>query len=212
MRLVFGGTFDPVHVGHLRMAIELACKLSLDSVYLMPCFQAVHKDAVSASAEQRLEMLRLSIVGESCLKLDEREVNRGLSSYTVESLKELRDEIGDEPLCIVMGRDAAINIDQWYKASSFSSLTHVIVLDRPDEGADHFDGLDAVFLGLGFEKTDSTESLVMQSAGQFMCVSLSSLQISSTYIRESIRGNKSIRFLVADAVNAFICDNGLYSK
>ncbi|WP_156497870.1 nicotinate-nicotinamide nucleotide adenylyltransferase, partial [Oleiphilus sp. HI0043] len=77
MKVVFGGTFDPVHVGHLRMATELVSELGVNSVDLMPCYQAVHKDSVSASADSRLEMLKLATAHDSCLNVDEREIRRG---------------------------------------------------------------------------------------------------------------------------------------
>ena len=113
---VLGGTFDPIHHGHLRLAIDLAEQLNLSSLKLMPDYQPMHRDTPSATAEQRLEMLKLAICDNSILDIDSRELKRKGPSYTLLSLKEIRAEIGPTtPLYFVLGEDAFCHFDEWHQ-------------------------------------------------------------------------------------------------
>lgn len=209
MKVVFGGTFDPVHVGHLRMATELVSELGVNSVDLMPCYQAVHKDSVSASAESRLEMLKLATAHDSCLNVDEREIRRGCPSYTIESVREMRQELGDQALSIVMGTDAARGLRTWRQAEQLSKQTHIVVVKRPGE----LEGdIKQCLEQLGFEWVMSANYLHEQPGGLALMLDLTQLDISSTAIREAVRKNKSIRYLVIGAVEDYICDNALYRE
>lgn len=212
MRVVFGGTFDPVHVGHLRMAIELRDALSVDRVELMPCYQAVHKQHVSASAQQRLEMLRLATSGDVGVGVDTRELERDKPSYTYDSLRELRDELRSEPLCMVVGTDAAQSLPDWYCAEQLASLTHLVIVRRPDELLAEKAAvlIDEKMAELGFCLAQSAEELRSCSHGLCLVLDLSQLDISSTKLRSDVKHGRNIRYLVTDAVNAFICDNKLY--
>jgi nicotinate-nucleotide adenylyltransferase len=212
MKVIFGGTFDPVHIGHLRMATELRDALSVDRIDLMPCAQPVHKHDVSASAQQRLDMLRLAICKDVGVDVDVRELQRNTPSYTYDSLRELRDELGDEPLCMVVGTDAAQNLASWYCADQLASLTHVVILRRPDELAhERVESLiEESMIALGFGRARSVDEVRAQPHGLYLGLALSQLDISSTQLRSDVRKGRSIRYLVTDAVNEFICDNELY--
>ena len=131
MRIYFGGTFDPVHLGHIQLAEELAVRFAQETVYLMPCYKAVHKDGVMASAEQRLAMLQLAIEGRSKLTLDTRELEVNAPSYTYNSLSSIRQEFGDESLVFVIGTDSLITLPFWYRCEGLAELTHLIVIERP---------------------------------------------------------------------------------
>ena len=212
MKVIFGGTFDPVHIGHLRMATELVASLGVDCVDLMPCFQAVHKDSVSASADARLEMLRLATVDDAFLQVDDREVRRACPSYTIDAVREIRQEIVDQPLCVVMGTDAALGLNAWRSAELFSAQAHLVVVRRPGEVNKDINALKQLVRQLGFEWTGSAESLHKQASGLALMLTLTQLEVSSTAIRESVRKNKSIRYLVMGAIEEYICDNGLYQE
>ena len=207
MRVVLGGTFDPVHLGHLRIATELASALNVEHLYLMPCYQAVHKAEVGAACQHRLKMLQLALAGDPCLRLDEREILRSRASFTIDSLLELRAELNQEPLCLVIGTDAAQGFTRWHRVAEFASITHLVVVQRG--------GLTSSvnwseFIDLGFQQTDNLRSLSESPAGKVVSVSVNRLEISSSYIRNCIRKGQSIRYLVTDAVRSYIVDNGLY--
>jgi len=215
MKVVLGGTFDPVHVGHLRMATELAEVLAVEAVDLMPCYQAVHKSSVSADSEQRLAMLKLSLANDSCLRVDDREIMRKSQSFTIDSLREIKREIGTETLVLAMGTDAAMQFSSWKNAEVFSTLCHIVVIQRP--GLDcHLK--DSSFESLGFRVAGNIEESIEEGidamhgleSGLVASAQLNSFEVSSSDIRERVREGKSIRYLVAGAVEAYICDNALY--
>lgn len=209
MRVVLGGTFDPVHIGHLAMATELAEVLEVDKIALMPCYQAVHKGAVAASPQQRLAMLKLAIKGNSSLVLDEREITRQAASYTFDSLQEIRQEVGSQPLVLAMGTDAAAQLPTWRCAELFADYCHIVVVQRPGEvsGAD----LSALTT-LGFSVAASIAGLRQQSAGRVIALSLRQLDISSSDVRYRLQHGKSVRYLLTGAVASYICDNSLYTN
>lgn len=214
MKVIFGGTFDPVHVGHLRMANTLAEFLLVEEVSMMPCYDAVHKCSVGASSEHRLNMLALAIKSDALLALDERECRRGEASYTIDSLLELRRELGDESLCLVMGADAANSLPSWLRVEEFSKLTHVVVISRPEtQGVSlNQEAIAEKLESLGFSLAMLLSELKEVSVGRFIFIDLPLLDISSTYIRNRIKQGLSIRYLVTDAVRGYICDNTLYQN
>ena len=112
---VLGGSFDPVHYGHLRLAIELLQDLALSEMRLIPCGVPPHRALLVASNAQRVAMLQAAIVGEQGLVVDERELRRSGPSYTVDTLTSLRSELGDVPLCLIMGKDAFIHLHTWHR-------------------------------------------------------------------------------------------------
>jgi len=214
MKVVFGGTFDPVHIGHLRMANALAEALSVEEVFMMPCYDAVHKQGVGASSDHRLNMLALALESDALVALDKRESQRGAASYTINSLLELRSELGGESLCLVMGTDAANDLPSWLRIEEFPELTHVVIINRSDAQCIALN--QAVVAKqlelLGFSQAVSLDELKEVSAGRFIFIDLPLLDISSTYIRNRIKQGLSIRYLVTDAVRGYICDNALYQN
>ncbi len=132
---LFGGTFDPIHYGHLRPLWEVKEALKFDQLRLIPSFIPPHRGKPGASAKQRLEMLRLAVADVPDYEVDERELQRGGPSYTVETLQSLRNELGDQPLCWVMGLDAFLGLASWYQWRRITELAHIVVTQRP--GSQH---------------------------------------------------------------------------
>ena len=131
MKVFMGGTYDPVHIGHLRMALELSELLSAD-VHLLPCFEPVHRGEPGATSVQRLEMLELATENESALVVDQREILRKGPSYTVDSLRSIREQYGpDESVVLVLGTDAFNGLSDWHQWHEITKLAHIIVLTRP---------------------------------------------------------------------------------
>lgn len=207
MRVIFGGTFDPVHFGHLRMATEVRELLGLSSVSLMPCFQAVHKDGVCASPAQRKTMLELALSGDQGLTLDTFELNQAAPSYTVNTLQALRAANPSETLVLAMGADSFVGLPKWHQASVLSALCHIVVIERPGSTTERY---QEVAKCLGFEQTGNLSDLKRGQSGRYLPASLKLLDVSSSDIRQRLALGKSIRYLVPSAVCDFICDNALY--
>lgn len=130
--VVMGGTFDPIHHGHLRSAVDILDYFQFRNLRLIPCYQPVHKDQPSVSAEQRLEMVRLGIQADERLSVDEREIVREGRSYSIDTLTQLRHELGaDEPLIMVVGMDSFLSLPTWSRWQELLSVAHILVISRP---------------------------------------------------------------------------------
>ena len=220
MKVIWGGTFDPVHNGHIELAHQLVKSLSLDKLYLMPCYQAVHKDNVAASPSQRLHMLTLATQRYPQLCIDGREIEKKCVSYTYDSLCDLRQEIGRESLNFVMGTDSLITFSDWYRAQEMHTLTNIIIIQRPDCSFDT-DKKNIVSLtdkkldelcSMGFSPIDMPHNLKNYEFGKFIKLELAQMNISSTHIRSLVKKRKKITHLVNSDVNHFINMHHLYSK
>jgi nicotinate-nucleotide adenylyltransferase (EC 2.7.7.18) len=128
----FGGSFDPVHFGHLKNAVSLKDTLNLSRLFLMPCAAPVHKNKLNFSNAQRLEMLRLATQEFNELSLDLREINRDSDSYTIESLIDIKHEYPDTPICLIIGMDSFINLSTWKDYQDFHQYAHLVVIARPN--------------------------------------------------------------------------------
>jgi len=183
---VFGGSFDPVHHGHLIVAAEARRALELTEVRFIPArLQPFKGGTHHAGVEDRLAMLRLALADEPGLLLDDRECRRPGPSYTVDTLRELRAELPDAGLLLLVGSDAARDFAQWREAAAIRQLATLVVLSRPGASAPA-DGPDARVLRVP------------------------AIDISATQIRERVRAGESIRFLVPEAVARYIADRRLY--
>lgn len=204
---IFGGTFDPIHIGHLRMALELKEQLGLDEMRLLPCHQPPHRDVPQVSSLQRVEMLRIALQDCPELQLDERELQRDKPSYTYDTLLELRAELGSEvSLVLCMGEDAFAGLPNWYCWQELIRLAHIVVIARPGwnipESGDARDLLD--------KYQGEPKYLTEAAAGSIVLQSPRLLPISATEIRQQIQVGKSAQFLVPDAVWNYIKANQLY--
>jgi len=205
---IFGGTFDPVHFGHLRPLLEVQQALNLDEVRLIPSFIPPHRDAPGASAEQRLTMLALAAAETPGFVIDQRELLRGGSSYTVDTLQSLRDELGNnQSLCLIMGLDAFVGLDSWHQWQRLTELAHIVVMQRPG-------GLlaktGAVAELLEQRQALDVAELQQQAAGRVYFQSVTQLDISATAIREQLARGQDVRFLMPDSVRYYIETQGLY--
>lgn len=208
--VVFGGTFDPIHHGHLRSAIELKELLGADELRLMPSHRPPLRGAPGASSEQRLAMVQAAIAGEPGFYVDDRELARDAASYTVESLRELRAELGDAvTLTMVVGSDAYARLQHWRQWSSLLDYAHLLVLER----ADHpLDAAPEVAMAMAARRVSHVAELASQPAGKFASARLRQLPISATDIRERVASGRSIRYLLPDVVAAQIARWGLYQS
>jgi nicotinate-nucleotide adenylyltransferase len=189
---IFGGTFDPVHLGHLSVAWEAAELLDAD-VQLMPASVPPHRPAPIANAPQRAAMLRAALQEQSRLTLDTRELERSGPSYTIDTLIELRAEQGDRPLVLLIGADAFAGLPTWHRWRELFDVAHIGVLSRPGVEAAVPDAL-AVEVAARFV----ADVAVLHSlpAGKLIELAVTPLEISATRIRELLAAGRDPRYLL----------------
>lgn len=129
---IFGGTFDPIHYGHLSAAWQVFQSLNLTELRFMPCNLPPHRAAPLATSEHRLNMLKLAIKDVPGFTIDDRELKTNDISYTVNSLTSIRHEVGDTPICLILGADAFNQIHTWHEPEKIMKLAQIVVLGRPD--------------------------------------------------------------------------------
>ena len=204
---IFGGTFDPVHFGHLRPALEVQQALGLNQVRFIPAGQPPHRETPYASTPLRLSMLRTAIDDQPSFVVDERELRREGPSYMVDTLASLREEVGQTPLCLILGYDAFLGLPGWHQWNSLIELAHLVITHRP--GWNH-DELDDALQSLVKQCETGVERLSEQAAGGLLFVPVTQLDISATIIREQIRAGQDIRYLLPDTVYRIIREQKLY--
>ncbi|MFQ5642109.1 MAG: nicotinate-nucleotide adenylyltransferase [Thiogranum sp.] len=197
MICILGGTFDPVHFGHLRPALEVQQALGIARVHLLPCRLPPHRPAPLAGAEQRLELLRLAVADEPALAIDERELHRDGPSYMVDTLEALRAERGDGPVCLALGMDALLGLERWHRWQDIPALCHMVVMQRPGSP---WPQQGALAEWLNRARVTDTGVLHKQAAGCVIGVPVTQLAVSSTQIRALLAAGKSPRYLLPDAV------------
>ena len=209
---IFGGTFDPIHFGHLRLAEEMAEALCLGSVRFIPAGTPPHRTRPRTDAHLRLEMVRLAIAGNPHFVLDGREVGLPRLSYTVETLTSLRAEVGpDQPLCLLLGADAFLGLTSWHRWQDLFTLAHIAVAHRP--GFPQSTWKDAMPEALRAElerRMAQAQDLTSCAAGLIVTRPITALDISATHIRDTLRTARSPRYLLPNAVLDYIQSNHLY--
>jgi nicotinate-nucleotide adenylyltransferase len=213
----FGGTFDPIHFGHLRTALELLNDLQLSEIRFTPCGQPPHGKIPTAPTALRLDMVKAAIAGQPGFVVDERELNRAGPSYTVESLEALRAESGSRPLGLIVGMDAFVDIGAWHRSEDILHLAHIIVARRPGAHlpeSGHAGALLAahgiVDQGLAEQGMAGHDALADAPAGKVIVHTVTQLEISSSAIRAKAHAGQSLRYLVPDGVATRIETSGCY--
>lgn len=208
---ILGGTFDPIHFGHLRLAEELAERLGLAEVRFIPAGRPWHRGAPGATPGQRLEMTRLGISGNSRFVLDAREVSKNTPGYTVDTLLGLRQELGTEqPLCLLLGADAFLGLPSWHRWRDLFELAHIAVAHRPgfSLAAAHMD--EALRAETDRRMSAAPLELGQSPAGKLCACGITQLDISATGIRAQIKAAQSPRYLLPEAVLDYIQTQHLY--
>jgi len=189
---LFGGTFDPVHLGHLSVAWE-ASELLDAEVRLMPANVPPHRSAPTATAAQRVAMLKAALQGQSRLTLDTRELRREGPSYTIDTLRELRDELGEQPLVLLLGADAFAGLPSWQNWRELFDHAHIGVLNRPGINVEWSMELTLEILP---RRIDDPKRLHELPAGKVIELSVTPLEISATRIRELLAEGRDPRYLL----------------
>ena len=194
---IYGGSFDPVHLGHLNTAKSIKKELNFERLFLLPCFEPVHKNSLHYSSIQRLEMLDLAIKKYPSLEIDPREIDRGGDSFMVDTLAELIKEFKGKTICLIIGMDSFINFKTWKKWDEFARLVHLIILPRKtnqpfQKNLDTFD--------LALDKND----LSKKPSGLLYFSNSQLIDISSTDIRGKIASNQNLEGLMPSSVINFL--------
>ena len=205
---ILGGTFDPVHHGHLRLAIELYERLNLAEVRLIPSAHPPHRRSPIASAPLRLQMLQSAIKGTPGLVVDDRELHRSGPSYMVDTLSSLREEYPHCSLCLILGMDAFINLPQWYQWQRLITLAHLLIVHRLGTKIPLFSVLQDF---LSEHQTNHLADLTKQLTGYIWVAEIPLLSISATQIRYLMATGKNPRYLLPLAVLDIINTYQLYS-
>ena len=206
--VILGGTFDPVHYGHLRTALELQQCFGEAEVALMPAFRHRLREAGSSAPEHRLAMLERALEGVGGMQVEALELARGGVTYTVESLEILRRRHGaSRSLAFVMGMDGWNSLPRWHRWLEIIHLAHIIVVARPGWSPTIDDTLGEF---LHQHRTESIADLAEAASGRVIFLSVTQMDISSTRIRQMVGAGLSPRFLLPDAVFAYIQTQHLY--
>ena len=206
---IFGGTFDPIHYGHLRSAFEMLQALDFDEVRFVPCSAPPHRGVTYASAEQRYRLVEIAIEGQDGFVADDRELRRGGPSYTIDTIGALREEFPDRPLGLIIGMDAFLGLPAWHRWDEILDYAHIVVAHRPGWKAPDIGVLGELIAEHGTHRVDDLHAA---TAGLVHIHAVTQLEIASTEIRELVAAGRDPRFLMPDSVRDAIQNTGLYKE
>lgn len=195
---IFGGTFDPVHYGHLRSALEVSEIAALSEIRFIPCQRPPHRGTPGATPRQRLEMLKTALdKAPPSFQIDTREMERPGPSFMVDTLRSLRHDIGLRPMALILGADAFRGLEGWHQWPELFDLAHILIMQRPGESSDWPQALAAIFKE---REASGIPSLHERPQGLIASIRVTPLAISASQIRCLLSAGKSVRFLTPDSV------------
>ncbi len=200
-----GGTFDPIHFGHLRPALEVLIHLKLDEVRFVPSFHPVHKDNPIVSAKHRCEMVRLAIKRQPSFVLDTTEVDREGASYMVDTLGELKSNNQHATLVLMMGTDAFAKFHHWHQWQQILKLANIVIMSRPSCLITYEEEATEIF-------NRNKVTNLTQKSGQIIELAVTQLDLSATALRAFLQKNQAVDYLMPASVVEYIKNNKLYGK
>ncbi|OIQ83968.1 putative nicotinate-nucleotide adenylyltransferase [mine drainage metagenome] len=209
---ILGGTFDPIHFGHLRLAQEMGESLELDEVRFIPAARPPHRSEPHCTAPHRAAMVQAAIAGNPLFALDTRELERSGPSYMVDTLSSLRAELGkQQPLMLLLGTDAFLGLPTWHRWKQLLDLCHVCVAHRPGFRLDADNPEMAPELRIEWQSRFQ-DTLPATASGHILLREITALDISASRIRHTLMHHRSPRYLMPDAVFDYIHTHHLYEK
>ena len=205
---MFGGTFDPIHYGHLRTALELQTRLDLSQIRFIPCNRPPTAKAPLLRARDRLTMVAAAIESEPAFAVDDREIERGGVSYSVDTLESLRAELPRTPIAMIMGMDAFLSLPTWHRWEEILELAHILVAHRPGWQAPSSGVLARILADRATQAADLHE----QTRGLIYVEAVTQLEISSSDLRRSISLGIDPKYLVPPNVRTLILATECYAK
>ncbi|HEU0188480.1 MAG TPA: nicotinate-nucleotide adenylyltransferase [Gallionella sp.] len=209
---ILGGTFDPIHYGHLRLAEEMLELANLRQIRFIPTGMPPHRNAPQVSAQHRSAMVQLAIADHPSFMLDEREVRQTTPCYTLDTLRELRTELGAvQPLCLLMGGDAFLQLHTWHEWEQLFELAHIVVGYRPSFTIEERIHNAPAKLRLHYQqRLCPVDALSQKPNGGVVELVIPKLEISATLIRKRVAEGRTIRYLLPNAVADYIHQHHLY--
>lgn len=204
---ILGGSFDPIHYGHLHIALALYQQLHLSEVRFIPCKNPVNDKKIIANVQQRLTMLKLALQPYSYFLIDERELHRSTPSYMIETLISLRQEWSDTPLALILGYDNLVKLDQWHQWKSLIDYAHLLIVPRPDQTESYSKEVSAF---IKKNQTHDASLLTQHPAGLLLMTHVQALPISGTHIRKIISNGNYPVDLLPPTVLDYILEQKLY--
>ncbi len=204
---IFGGTFDPIHFGHLRTALELREILGLADVKFIPCREPPHRDTQPSAGALRLDMVQAAVAEEDGFSVDAREFQRPGPSFTIDTLTSLRAEVDSRPLCLLLGMDAFLGLPTWHRWTELLDVAHVVVAHRPGWAMPAEGPLGQL---LAQRRVNAPNALHEDAYGLVFVTAVTQLEISATHLRESLARGDDPRFLVPEVVREIIMRSGCY--
>lgn len=206
---ILGGTFDPVHVGHLRLAIEVRERVGLDEVRMLPAPRPRLRGEPQVGAATRLRLLAAAVAHVPGLAVDARELDAPGPTRTVDTLGSLRAEIGATPLCLILGADAASRLHRWHAWEQLIGLAHLIIARRPGARLPRRGPVAALLEAC---RDDDPSALRGRPAGVIHVCDVPGLEVSASAVRERLAQGRSIEFLVPEEVRQMLFNEGLYIR
>jgi len=206
---IFGGTFDPIHYGHLRSAFEVLQALRFEEVRFIPCGDPPHRGATFAAAEMRLRMVEVAVSDQDGFTCDDREIRRDGPSYTIDTLLDLREEFPRRSLGLILGMDAFLGLSKWRRWDEILSVAHIVVAHRPGWKAPDIGALGEMISDF---RTHRVDDLHDSLCGRIYVHAVTQLEISSTEIRDLVAAGRDARFLMPDAVKDVIEESRIYES
>lgn len=203
---LYGGTFDPIHYGHLRTALDVLQLLHLEHIKFIPCAYPAHREKPVASAVMRLQMLRLAISKQANFIVDRRELDRQKPSYMIDTLKLIRAEVGQQALLLIIGADTFKYLSSWHQWQKIFDYAHILVMSRPGSIVQ----IEAEQEFLHAKLTKHLPDLSISSGGYLYFQEVTRLDISATRIRKIFATGAKAQFLLPDQVIDFINSRHLY--
>ena len=204
---IFGGTFDPIHYGHLRTAFEMLQALRFEEVRFIPCGDPPHRGITYADAELRYRMVDAAIKGQEGFLSDDRELRREGPSYSIDTLTDLREEFPERSLGLIVGMDAFLELPKWHRWDEILNFAHIVVAHRPGWRAPDIGELGNLIAENGTHRVDDLHEV---THGRIHIRAATQLEIASTEIRDLVATGRDPRFLMPDAVRDVIKQTNLY--
>lgn len=206
---IFGGTFDPIHYGHLRSAFEMLQALRFEEVRFIPCGDPPHRGTTFADAELRYRMVEVATRSQDGFTCDDQEIRRDGPSFTIDTLTALREEFPRRSLGLILGMDAFLGLSTWHRWDEILDVAHIVVAHRPGWKAPDIGPLGEMISEFGTHRVADLHDALH---GRVYIHAVTQLEISSTEIRDLVAAGRDARFLMPDAVREVIEESGIYEK